>query len=293
MITSVTLVLAAAAAGLAALLLVAGIYNVFVRRVLDAAEAEEETGAAGGIRSVVFKRLASLNRGLVRQDYRNWIRKRLVMGGHPKSLTVDDFLAMQEISGAAFLGIGAVFSAGMGASYLWAVIFLLAGVLYPVIWLRDRVRRRHMEITRALPYNLDLMTLAVEAGLDFQAAVAKTVEKGKQGALAEELSYMLSQLKLGKTREESLKQMAERVDLPALSTFVNALVQADRMGASLGKVLRIQSTQLRNDRSARAEKLAGEAPVKMLFPLIFCIFPTVFLVLFGPILFQFLFGSAF
>lgn len=102
---------------------------------------------------------------------------------------------------------------------------------------------------------------------------------------------MLKQLKMGKTREEGLKSMIARVDLPSLTTFVTALIQADKMGTSLGKVLRIQSTQMRIDRTQRAEKLAGEAPVKMLFPLIACIFPTVFMVLFGPIVFQFMFGN--
>ena len=119
----------------------------------------------------------------------------------------------------------------------------------------------------------------------------KVVEKGKAGPLKDELGLVLKQLKMGKTREEALKAMIVRVDLPPLTTFVTALIQADKMGTSLGKVLRIQSTQMRIDRTQRAEKLAGEAPVKMLFPLIACIFPTVFMVLFGPIVFQFMFGN--
>jgi tight adherence protein C len=149
------------------------------------------------------------------------------------------------------------------------------------------VKRRHLQISRALPFNLDLLTLSVEAGLDFTAALAKVVEKGKTGALRDELQLVLKQLKMGKTREEALKTMIARVDLPPLSQFVASLIQADRMGTNIGKVLRIQSTQLRIDRTQRAEKLANEAPVKMLFPLIACIFPTVFMVLFGPIVFAF------
>jgi len=114
----------------------------------------------------------------------------------------------------------------------------------------------------------------------------------KPGPLKDELQIVLKQLKMGKTREEALKAMIARVDLAALSQFVTALIQADKMGTSLGKVLRIQSTQMRIDRTQRAEKLANEAPVKMLFPLIACIFPTVFMVLFGPIVFAFMFGNA-
>ena len=102
---------------------------------------------------------------------------------------------------------------------------------------------------------------------------------------------MLRELRMGKTRQEALRMMSERVDLRPLSQFVAALIQADRMGTSLGKVLRIQSTQMRIERTQRAEKLANEAPVKMLFPLIACIFPTVFLVLFGPIIYQFMIGD--
>jgi tight adherence protein C len=131
----------------------------------------------------------------------------------------------------------------------------------------------------------------VEAGLDFTGALNKVVEKGKAGPLRDEFSMLLKQLKMGKTREEALKGMIARVDLPALSQFVTALIQADKMGTSLGKVLRIQSTQLRIERTQRAEKLANEAPVKMLFPLIACIFPTVFMVLFGPIVFAFMYGG--
>jgi len=104
---------------------------------------------------------------------------------------------------------------------------------------------------------------------------------------------MLSLLKVGRTREEALRIMEERINLPAITSFVNALIQADRMGTSLGKVLRIQSETLRDQRAQRAEKLAQEAPVKMLFPLIAFIFPTVFMVLFGPIIFQFFFGEVF
>ena len=168
----------------------------------------------------------------------------------------------------------------------------LIGLFYPLIWVNDQVSKRHLQISRALPFNLDLLTLSVEAGLDFAAALAKVVEKGKPGPLREELALVLKQLKMGKTREEALKGMIARVDLPALSQFVTALIQADKMGTSLGKVLRIQSTQLRIERTQRAEKLANEAPVKMLFPLIACIFPTVFMVLFGPIVFAFMYGGA-
>jgi tight adherence protein C len=187
--------------------------------------------------------------------------------------------------------MGLVLANGVGQHLGWSVLFLLLGAGYPLLWVGDQVKKRHLLISRALPYSLDLLTLSVEAGLEFTGALAKVVEKGRSGPLKDELQRVLKQLKLGKTREEALKAMVARVDLPPLTTFVSALLQADKMGTSLGKVLRIQSTQLRIDRTQRAEKLAGEAPVKMLFPLIACIFPTVFMVLFGPIVFQMFFGK--
>ncbi|MFA6034517.1 MAG: type II secretion system F family protein [Myxococcota bacterium] len=295
--TTLVLIVLALAMGFAVALLAVGIHNVFLSRVVEAARAESVEGDDGrvakGLRAIIYRRMGRLNKGLVGQDYRSWISRRIISAGEPRGLTTDDLITTQELSTAAFFVIGTLFTLALKLSFVWVVIFTATGAAYPMIWLNDKVNKRKMAITRALPYNLDLLTLAVEAGLDFQAATAKVVEKGKQGPLIDELRFMMAQLKLGKTREEGLKLMAVRVDMPSVSAFVNALIQADRMGASLGKVLRIQATQLRQDRSARAEKLANEAPVKMLFPLIFFIFPTVFMVLFGPIIYQFMFGEVF
>ena len=298
MLTTPLLLLAAAAIGFALVMLAIGIHNVFITRVVEAARAEaaeeEEKGrVAKGLKAIVFRRLGRMNKGLIGQDYRTWIGRQLITAGDPKNITVDDLIVVQELSTLGFFIVGLLMYAMLHVSVAWILLFALTGVAYPLIWLRDKVKKRQMAVVRALPYNLDLMTLAVEAGLDFQAAVGKVVEKGKQGPFVDELRFMLAQLRMGKTREESLKIMASRINLSSVNTFVNALIQADRMGASLGRVLRIQAIQLRNERSARAEKLANEAPVKMLFPLIFCIFPTVFLVLFGPIVYQFLFGGIF
>ena len=142
---------------------------------------------------------------------------------------------------------------------------------------------------RNLPYELDLLTLAVEAGLDFVGGLQKVVEKGRGGPLSDELQLVLRSIRLGRTRSEALMEMAERVQVPAVRSWVRTLVQADRMGTPLGRVLRLQSERLRQRRSQDAERRANEAPVKMLFPLIFFIFPTVFLILFGPIVFRLFF----
>ncbi|MBC7794989.1 MAG: type II secretion system F family protein, partial [Clostridia bacterium] len=174
----------------------------------------------------------------------------------------------------------------------WLIPFGIAvGAAYPFLWLRDKVKKRHGEIQRELPYHIDLLTLCVEAGLDFAAGVARTVEKGKSGALRNELSQFLAEVRVGKTRAEALEHMSVRVGLPALANFVSALIQAERLGVGLGKTLRAQAEQLRNERSERAEKAAGEAPVKILIPLVLFVFPTIWVILAAPIVFEWVFGG--
>jgi len=269
-----------------------GAYDLFLARLFSEVQ-EEETTFLKALRQVALRQLGTFNRRFMWPSYEAKVRRRLIKAGEPAQLRPEEVMAMQEI--CFVLGAVGGLIIGNAADYL--VIGLLfgavLGLFYPQIWLNDQVKKRHHLIRRALPYNLDLLTLSVEAGLDFTGALGKVVEKGKTGPLREEFQLVLKQLKMGKTREEALKMMVARVDLAPLTTFVTALIQADKMGTSLGKVLRIQSTQLRIERTQLAEKLANEAPVKMLFPLIACIFPTVFMVLFGPIIFAFTFGNNF
>jgi tight adherence protein C len=267
-----------------------GLYQTLFERFLSEVR-EESAGGMKGVGGVAIRRLGSMNRRFMWPGYEAKARRNLIRAGEPQGYKPEDIMALQEVSAVVGLLMGLFILNGVNENLAWSLLFMLLGTYYPLLWLNDQVKKRHLQISRALPYNLDLLTLAVEAGLDFTAALAKVVEKGKAGPLREELQLVLKQLKMGKTREEAMKSMIVRVDLPSLTTFVTALIQADKMGTSLGKVLRIQSTQMRIDRTQRAEKLAGEAPVKMLFPLIACIFPTVFMVLFGPIVFQFFFGE--
>lgn len=175
---------------------------------------------------------------------------------------------------------------------LWTVVaFTVFGALYPFQWLRDQVKKRHQAILADMPYQLDLLTLSVEAGLDFGAAVAKVVERGRAGPLREELARMLGEVRVGKTRAEAMEAVSERVGLTQLSSFLSAMIQADRLGSGVGATLRLQADQLRTERFQRAEKLAGEAPVKMLIPLVIFIFPTIWIILAAPLVFQWLFQS--
>lgn len=144
------------------------------------------------------------------------------------------------------------------------------------------MNKRKKSITNALPDVLDLLTVSVEAGLAFDGAIAKVIDK-MPGPIAEEFGSILQEMKLGKSKRDALKDMAKRVDVQDLTTFVGAIVQADQLGVSIGNVLRLQSQQMREKRRQRAKEKAMKAPVKMLIPMILFIFPTIFSVLIGPV----------
>ena len=169
---------------------------------------------------------------------------------------------------------------------LLGVFGVLVAYAYPLMWLRGTLKRRHLAIMRALPFVLDLLTLSVEAGMDFMNALQRNCERRKLDPLNEELIRMTREIQVGTPRRVALRNMAERVRQPDLKGVAHALIQADELGVSIGAILRIQSDQLRNRRFERAEKLANEAPVKMLGPLMLCIFPAVFIILLGPVLMQ-------
>jgi len=247
----------------------------------------------GALRGSLLAFLAALNERWVPAGRLQRIEVSLRKAGKPMELSATEIVSFMELSAAFGLLVGVLVCFWLDVNVLFSLVFALFAASYPLIWLRDKVKARHHAITRALPYNLDLLTLSVEAGLDFAAALGKVVEKGRKGPLADELSITLKELKLGKTREEALRNLGQRVDLQTLTSFVHALIQADKMGTPLGKILRILSTQMRIERTQRAEKLANEAPVKLLFPLICFIFPTVFIMIFAPIVYQVFFGGTF
>ncbi len=169
---------------------------------------------------------------------------------------------------------------------LWAVGTAAAARL-PSFWLARMVHRRRTEIQRALPEALDLLCVAVEAGLGLDGAVQKLSER-LPGPLAEELLRTLMEINLGSTREQAWRNLAARVDLPDLQTVTGAIVQAERLGTSIAHVLRIQAGEMRSRRRQRAEERARQVPVKLLFPLVFFIFPAIFVVLLGPAVLYFL-----
>ncbi len=158
--------------------------------------------------------------------------------------------------------------------------------ILPEFWLYLAVKKRHLAIQRALPFVLDLLTLSVEAGMDFINALQRNCASRRLDPLNEELLRMTKEIQVGSSRRVALRNMAERVGQSDLKSVAFALIQADELGVSIGAMLRIQSEQMRSKRFDRAEKLAAEAPVKMLGPLMLCIFPSVFIILLGPVLAQ-------
>ena len=226
--------------------------------------------------------------------YRETVRDKLVAAGSPAGLDVDRFMSL-KLFGACSVVFWPWFAfkfAALGGFYGLIVTLLMWGISFfgPDVWVQRKTDQRQFEIATRLPDVLDLLVISVEAGLGFEQAIDRTVE-AVPGALADEFRRMLQETRMGSTRAEALRNMDERCQVPELRSFILAMLQADTFGISIGRMLRAQADDMRIRRRQRAQEAAQKAPVKMLFPLIACIFPTVFMVLFGPIVFQFMFGN--
>jgi len=213
------------------------------------------------------------------------VDRKLSQAGNPRGMRSAAFIAAAGIGSISagiltlvvtlFVGVGPLRSLGyaIGAGVLI--------VLVSALWLYTSARNRVRLIERELPDAIDLLVVSVEAGLGFDQAMSKITERMK-GPLAEEFAKALQEMKLGKQRNIALRDLARRTGSQTLSTFVAMIVQATQMGVSIGRVLRIQSDSQRRERRQKAEELAMQAPIKMLFPLVFCIFPALFVVILGP-----------
>lgn len=220
----------------------------------------------------------------------------LVSAGFEGLLTGREFVAMEVMMpvfvGAFWCAIVILLGTVLPESVIEEnrVLLCVGGVMLfaamPSLWLKGELKKRHMAIMKALPFVLDLLTLSVEAGMDFVGALQRNCSMRKMDALNEELMRMTHEIQLGASRKKALSDMAQRVGQSDLKALANALIQADEFGVSIGAILRIQSDQLRNRRFDRAEKLAAEAPTKMLGPLMLFIFPAVFIIILGPVLIQ-------
>jgi tight adherence protein C len=214
---------------------------------------------------------------------------RLRAAGLDFALNPAQFLAGRLVWAAIFAGLFYWIAQSLRFPWGWpALAGGLLGFAYPAIWLKDRVEARRRQTLKSLPYMLDVITLCVESGLNLTGAFQQTADKSPPSALKDEFARLLRDLRAGRPRAEALREMAARMNMPAVSGFVSSLLQAEATGMSLGPILRAQAEQRRAERFARAEKLAMEAPVKLLFPLLFFIFPCVFAILMFPIVMKFL-----
>ncbi len=213
------------------------------------------------------------------------IRHKLDLAGNPRGLTVDRIIGGKVIFGVLGLVVGLGVTALLGTSMSLRIVIVVglaaAGYLAPNLYLYQATYDRGGSMQRELPDAIDLMTICVESGLGFDAAVQQ-VATNTEGPLAEEFARVLREMQIGQSRSESLRALADRSNVPELRTFVSAMVQADAFGIPIAQVLRVQSSEIRVKRRQRAEQKAQQVPVKITIPLIFCILPCLFIAVMGP-----------
>jgi tight adherence protein C len=210
------------------------------------------------------------------------INLKLLGAGLGRSFSPTSFLATKGILAVSGLLLGLMAGVGSGAKGVLIAFGLgIMGFMLPDTVVTFKARGRRDRIQAALPDALDLLAVSVEAGLGFDGAITKLTEH-MDGPLAEEFALSLGEMRIGESRSEALKKMSERVGSPAMAAFTRAVIQADQLGISLGRILRLQATEARNRRQAAAEERAMKAPIKMLFPTVLFIFPAMFIVILGP-----------
>ncbi|MCP3850582.1 MAG: type II secretion system F family protein [Gammaproteobacteria bacterium] len=222
-------------------------------------------------------------------EYLDSLDQNLQKSGVSYVVSAEEFFSIRLVT--SFLSLFAAAYIMMLMDQFEPVFFIIVPILaffFPLVWLHDTKKRRHVNVVKDLPVYLDFITMAVEAGLNLSGALQQGVEKGPKGPLRNEFAIVLRDLRYGLTRTEALTRMADRLDVPDVSNFVNAMMQSEKMGSSMATTLRIQSEQRRNERFQRAEKMAMEAPVKLVFPLIVFIFPVTFIILGFPIVMKFM-----
>ena len=209
---------------------------------------------------------------------------KLEKAGYPGGLRGADWMGVKLLAAIAFAVLGFVLGlvlGGITGGLFFALVGAGVGFMGPEFWLGRKIRSRAQDMVLQLPDALDLLTISVEAGLGFDAALAKVVEK-MEGPLVAEFRQALAEIRMGRSRRDALRDVAKRADSQPINNFIGAIVQAEQLGVPIAKVLQIQSNQLRIERRQRAEEAAAKAPVKMLFPMVGCIFPTIFIVILGP-----------
>jgi tight adherence protein C len=231
-----------------------------------------------------IEKLGSLLSRSTPQKARQDLLNRLELAGRPGNLTPEDFAAVRLVAAAVFGALGLLVGLLL-ANPVYLVIALVVGVILgyymPVLWLKQKVDGRKAEIQKGLPDALDLLVICVDAGLGFDAALARVTDKYKN-ALSELLTKALREVSLGRPRLEALDEMGRNSGVEDLHNFIQAVIQSEQFGTGIGKILRIQADEMRRKRRQRAQERGAQATLKMMLPMVGCIFPTLWIVLLGP-----------
>ena len=231
-----------------------------------------------------IERLGSLLSRSTPQKARQDLMNRLDLAGRPGNLTPEDFAAVRIVAAAVMAAIGLLLGLLL-ANPVYLVISLAIGAILgyylPVLWLKQLVDARRAEIQKGLPDAMDLLVIAVDAGLGFDAALARVTDKYKN-ALSEEFAKVLREVSLGRPRQEAMDEMGRSSGVDDLHNFIQAVIQSEQFGTGIGKILRIQADEMRRKRRQRAQEKAAQATLKMMLPMVGCIFPTLWIVLLGP-----------
>ena len=235
----------------------------------------------------LLQRIGEMSTSITPQKVLQDTTTKLEIAGNPGRIDASTFLASRFVVAIFFGGIlllVSIFGTAkwpLGQTFLVVTVFTVIGFFFPQLWLQTRINARQKDVRKAMPDALDLLTICVEAGLGFEAAMSKVSEKW-ENELSMALLRAIREIQLGKSRRDAMRDMAERIGIPEMTSFVAAIIQSEILGVSLAKVLRIQADQMRVKRRQRAEESAHQAPVKMIIPLAFLIFPSIFIILLTP-----------
>jgi len=284
------LVFAFAAAFVAAYALSPSAAQVYELRQRAASRAEAQTIQSPLLRLLwpLLVAVLPLTKRFGSAAYRAQKAAEIPLAGLPRVMTVDHLVAMKFV----MCGIGLF----LGFAYSGPMVGLIAaflGFMLPDRMVTEQKQAREQKIVRALPSAVDMLTLAVEAGMDFVAGLQRVVDKAAAGPLREEIATIINDIRLGDSRAGALRSFGKRINVTEVVSFVGVLIQADRLGASIGTVLRSQADRMRTERFQRAEKAGAAASQKLLVPLAVFIFPAVILVLVGPVVLSFVYGGGF
>jgi tight adherence protein C len=264
-------------------------FNETGRQVMSLTEAELSLPFSDRVIKPIFDKLGKVMTRRMQGGQQQAIQEKLNLAGRPGGLTAGGFVALQLI--ALVLGLALGFGLAVLLALAPPLVYLapvgggVLGYLVPSITISRKIKKRKKSILLALPSALDLLTISVEAGLAFDAALARVTDKYRN-VLASEFTQVLNEVRLGRPRLEALDDMGRRNKVEELNNFLQAIIQSEQLGVGIANVLRIQSEEIRRRRRQRAEEQGQKAPIKMLIPMVGCIFPTLFIVLLGPAILQ-------